>query len=1140
MKPLARNCLGLVIALLGLAPLCLSEPSPRPIREYVHSVWRTEEGLPQNSVQVISQTKDGYIWLGTQEGLVRFNGKDFAVFNKSNVEAIRHNDVRGALEDRNGALGFGTYAGVVVREKNGQFRGYSRKQGLSDNFVNALLEDRNGDIWIGTDNGLNKFRHGSFVPFTTRDGLSDANINALLQDHDGNLWVATNRGLDRFQQGTVARDHVQEYFPGRVIKSLYQDRSGALWVGTDQDGLYVFRGAEVVHHEHSQGLPKAPILSIIQDYRNSIWVGTAGGGVCRLFQPGAKYGWECYDSRQGLSGDLVIALYEDAEKSIWVGTETGGLNRFKEGPITTFGGSAGFKGAIRSIYEAKDGSLWVGSDDGLRRSRGGQVSSYITKKGPANNYAWAVTGDRKGQIWVGTNGGGVNVFNGNAVKTYTTKDGLADNQIHALLEDHDGNMWIGTERNGVSVFGNGRFETYNTHQGLANNRVWAILEDHNRNIWIGTDNGLSRFDHGKFDNIDFQNSPGSDGITGGVTYLYEDSSHILWIGTYGGGLKRLDKSGRLTTYTKRDGLFDESVWTILEDGKANLWMSSNLGVYSVSKSELNAFAEGRATKITSVAFGKADGMLGSECNGGSQNSGWKTATGTLLFPCVEGIVAVTPEKITRNPLPPPVVIEEAIVNEEETTLSHVVAPAGRGELEFTYAALSYRSPEKVMFQYKLEGFDKDWVLAGQRRTAFYTNIPPGQYRFRVIAANEDGVWNTVGATFDLELKPRFYQTKVFYAVCLLVLLAMALLIVDQRTRSLHKRQEELLAMVSDRTSDLQHEIEERKKIEADLQRAKEAAETATNAKSEFLANMSHEIRTPLNGVIGMIDLTRQTQLNLEQNEFLKMAADSAGALLTVINDILDFSKIEAGKLELECEQFDLPETITNALACVALIAHQKGLELTCSVAPETPQFVMGDSARIRQVLINLLGNAVKFTESGNVDLRLELQGTAGEEHIFKFSVADTGIGIPEEKRQSIFEAFSQADNSVTRKYGGTGLGLAISSRMIRLMGGAIEVESAVGLGSVFSFAARFGRVMEDIQQPGSRMEFKGMRVLVVDDNLINRRILIETISSWGALPVSAESGRAGLSAMIEAWQQGRPFPLVLVDCRMPEIGRAHV
>ncbi|MBV8903457.1 MAG: hypothetical protein JOZ22_07455, partial [Acidobacteriia bacterium] len=674
----------------------------------------------------------------------------------------------------------------------------------------------------------------------------------------------------------------------------------------------------------------------------------------------------------------------------------------------------------------------------------------------------------------------------------------------------------------VAVFSGGKFHTYTSRDGLADNRVWYILEDHRSDLWFGSDTGLTRLHNGTFSVIRTESGADTDPLVGSVTYIYEDRAHVLWIGTYGSGLKRL-KDGRLTTYKKSNGLFDDSAWNILEDKHGRFWMSSNYGIFRTDKKELNDYAAGKITAIHSVSYGTSDGMPVAECNGGSQNSAWSASDGRFLFACVHGIVALNPEKTEVNSLPPPVAIDQASIDGASHP-NHVAMGVGKGQLEFHFAALSFVAPEKNQVRYKLEGFDGNWIDAGNRRDAYYTNIPPGRYRFRVIAANNDGVWNEQGAAFSFELLPRFYQTRWFRLLCCTLVLTLVWLVYVWRVRQLHRREAGLERLVAERTAALEREIAGHRETEVELQqeiaerkRATERAEAATRAKSEFLANMSHEIRTPLNGVLGMLDVVAATELSSDQNELVTMARHSADGLLAVINDILDFSKIEAGKMQFECEPFDLTETIAYACRTMSIKAHAKGLELACCVAPDVPSHLRGDAARLRQVLLNLLGNAVKFTEQGEVVLRVDTK-TAGDEEVeLKFSVADTGVGIPPDKQQSIFQAFAQADTSVTRRFGGTGLGLTICARIVNLMGGRIWISSEPERGSTFYFTAKFDRVSAPpAENRASRIGPDGLRALIVDDNTGNRQILRDMLAQLGVQAVTAETPHQTLAHIREA------------------------
>jgi signal transduction histidine kinase/ligand-binding sensor domain-containing protein/DNA-binding response OmpR family regulator len=1045
----------------------------KQLSQYVLNTWTSRNGLPQNGVYAIAQTEDGYIWVGTEEGLARFDGIRFTVFDDSGPAKLGNKWVRRLCAGPDNTLWVGTRAGLV-RYRAGVFHTITTADGLASDDITALYVSRDGSVWIGTPQGLNRASNGKIRRYTSHDGLPDNDIRSITEDRNGSVWVGTRTGLAHLQGERFIAFGRRDGLPDGTIGALAGAPDGSLWIGTSKGGLARWNNGTLSNWSSRIGHPHDAITSLLQDRDGNLWI-AFNNGLGRMVGSVFTRGVD----RRGLPGDDLRSLLEDREGNLWIGALEGGLFQLRDGKFTPFGEQEGIPNLTGEVLGTRDGSVWVGTyKDGLKRIKNGKIETVSMRTGLPSNAVYSLAEAADGSLWVGTDQGRLSrIKNGNVTKY---QDSAArDYPFTAVLEDREGRIWTGTNGGGIARFDAGKFTHYAPSPQISKARVTSMVEGNGDELWVGTEEGLHHLSRGTWKTYTKR-----DGLLSDCVFsLYFDAEGALWIGTAAGGLNRF-KDGRVISYGIERGLYNSTVGAIAEDTRGYLWMTSNKGIFRVSKRELNEVAAGRAAKVRSVAYGIADGLRSPECNFGTVASATRSADGRLWFPTIAGVVAIDPSQILTNRLPPPVGVEGVWVDGAAVgpPIGGTIAVGrGHGALNIHFTAPTFVAPEGVHFRYTLEGFDHTWTDAGERRVAYYTNLPPGSYTFRVQAANSDDTWNTNGASIGLELRPRFYESTWFYALCGLGSVAAAWCLYRIRVRYIIRSNEALERQVSNRT--------------VELSKAKEMAEEAMRSKSDFLANMSHEIRTPLNAVAGMTSLLLDMDTSAEAEEYLRIIRNSNDSLLTILNDILDFSKIESGQLGVERSPFTLSECIEDALDVFAPKASEKNLELAYEVTSETPAAVIGDVTRLRQILVNLVGNAVKFTQRGEIvvsarglplnDGRLELE----------FKVQDTGIGIPEERIPDLFRPFTQADPSTTRRYGGTGLGLSISKRLAEIMEGRIWVESKAGLGSVFAFTI----IVEPVQAPPLPMPaMDGTRVLLIHENAAVGELIARQLSSYGA------------------------------------------
>jgi len=953
-------------------------------------------------IRALAETADGTLWVGTNSGLVRMrDGKS------EPVDAIGDAGIptsASLVADAHGRLFVATTRGLWVGVPKGEdmaFTWVANPDGILDPGAYGVHLHPAGTVWFGCGNKLCILVSGRAKEVSGETGVPDDRWDAILTDTRGNLWIRSeSRAMVRLKGEQRFRERDTGLAPAMWgVTTLYLDRDGELFA-PNEAGLSFLVGDSWETIGIEQGLPVNPTCCVLQDREGSIWVGLAGAGVARW----RGYGqWQSWTRSEGLAGYNSQAIYRDATGTLWVGTENG-VQRF--GPDGKFSrawtekdGLGGTK--VRAVISSADGAIWVGSAPGG-----------VSRLDPGNG----------------------------TIRRFQLGDGKEDVQVAGFVLDSEGRLWVTTKDalyRSTPLDRAPRFERQILPLSSAAETFQQMLIDRKGRWWFGGSMGLLRMENGQWTRFNAKDGMLSESVDS----VAETPDGAIWLAyTDPIGISRLSfENGRpgWQHFTEENGLKSDEVAALATDTRGWLWATSNEGVDAYDGQKWRHFSQ-------------AQGLLWEDCVGRAL---YADGDGSVWIGTSRGLSHYRPPSHLIPDVPPPVVITSVKFGDR------VVKPSAGLTVRYSdrpmvvkFAGLSFLDEGAVEFRYRLRGVSDAWVDTDQRQ-ALYHNLPAGDYAFEVLACSPRGVWSKHPAGFAFHVLPPWWQSWWATAAVVVMLGAGIRLIWMWRIAQLKKEQQRLEAAVQQRTSELEAE-----KANVLVQKAR--AEEANRLKGEFIANMSHEIRTPMNGILGMAELARGTTEAEEQQEYLEDLTASAESLLTILNDILDFSKMESGRMDLERIPFSVGQCVRDAVRTLTAAGAQKGLELRYEVAPDIPPFVSGDPMRLRQVLLNLIGNAVKFTEAGWIEVQAEVESANDEALLLHFTVSDSGPGIPADKHEVIFDPFRQVDGSTTRKYGGTGLGLAISSQLVELMGGRIWVESEVGRGSRFHFTGRFGRLPE--------------------------------------------------------------------------------
>jgi signal transduction histidine kinase/ActR/RegA family two-component response regulator/streptogramin lyase len=1108
-------------------------------QRYNFKFYGEEEGLQSLAVQIVMQDRAGFLWIGTQNGLFRYDGSRFVGFGKAD--------------------------------------------GIPDAHIESLHESIDGTLWVGTRFGLARRIHERFEKVSIGNSVGIVGREGIASDASGRLYIATERGL---VTGTPSEENFR-FAPisnpptagAEMAVSVYVDSSGAVWFGCGQS-LCTLQGGRAREVGPELGLPAERWDAILGDLDGNLWVRSekslyerpAGGRFqvrpglpessnstpTLALDPAGKLlaptyrglarqtdsGWDVVNARDGLTSNDISTVIQDREGSIWIGLLGSGLARWLGyNEWQSWSEAEGLsRESTWSITRDTTGRLWVGSLFGLNyaATEGGKLV-WRQQKLPGAGFIRTLASAPDGTLWIGTDPGGLLALDrkSGTVRKFGAAQGLTSDRVRHVGIDHEGRVWVATYA-GLFRSATGhpnRFEQLRPPGTDAAEMFHMTFMDPNGKVWVAGDRGLLRNDHDQW-----RRFTKNDGLLyDKIAQVVRDPDGSLWVGYRDAyGITHVTFPGKevkMESVTQANGLRSDKTLFMQFDQRGWLWVGTDHGVDVYDKTRWRH-------------YGRSDGLIWDDCN---TNAFLAEADGSVWVGTSRGLSRFQPAKIPAPNVPPSVVFTSVKLGDELVDPNHPLEiKYPQNSLQVRFAALTFVRESSVLFRYRLGGESWDWLETTQHELN-YPKLPPGQYTLEVMARNAQGLWSEQPARVAFQVLTPWWMTVWFRMSCVAVMLLIGRLIWNRRTRRLEAERYRLEKAVLERTRELSQEkqrvVDEKVRVEQqnrEIERLLSEAQQASRSKSEFLANMSHEIRTPMNGILGMTDLVLTTPLSDEQRDYLDTARLSATSLLTILNDVLDFSKIEAGRMELNPIAFSLRKCITDTCKMLQLGVVEKGLALECEIGDDVPDDLVGDPDRLRQTLFNLIGNAIKFTAKGGVYLTVarDEQQSQPDAAAVRFTVCDTGIGIPPEKQRLIFEAFRQADGSTTRKYGGTGLGLAICSRLVEMMGGVIQVDSAVGRGSSFSFTARFGiATVSAGENPTNSLSLKNMleasrgaeqpgrlHILLAEDNIVNQRLAMRLLERRGHRVNLAASGREAID-----WMEKEHFDLILMDLQMPDM-----
>jgi len=1089
---------------------------------YYFDVFGVREGLPESRINVIHQDSKGIVWLGTPAGVTTFDGIQFK--NYFTQDGLSEYGVNSILEDSRGIIWLGHLNGGLTKYTYTiGFQSWNPDSVLISGDITGIVEDSDNKLWVTTygdgafevlnpeTENLNNLK---FIQYLGGDGLAPEVYQVIKSEDNEHLYFLLRRGVKLFNIKSKESEYVNQGFPFTITR-VFEKNDNELWLGTSNGKLYVYKmdTKEYQSYSHPSIENKFFITSIITDTEGYIWAGTWGGGL--LCVENEKT--EVYNIGNGLNDNNIKSLYIDIEGNMLVGSYENGMSIYKGKQFVSFSEFNEIKkNQVYSIVNFDNDNILFGTNNGILSidKKNNEFNSIPelsqSLEGVKIN---CLVNDGANNIWIGTDSEGL--FNLNVLSNTITSQREINRSIHFgkitdLKIGSNNFLWIGTT-NGLLNFDIGKsiLKRYRKSDGLNGNNVTAVYCDTKENIWVGTHtSGLTKISADQFNSI---NSIGNCTPTS----ITESKDGSIWVGSDGHGVYVINNDSVYLNYSSDNGLLSNFIAFVAVDQKDEVWVGTNRGLNKLNRTENQIYSYSDKNGIVGVTLKK--------------NSVFEDKQGIMWFGTTEGAIRQNPKYERNNLIPPKLLINDFKVNLETWDIkSNPKLSHKENSIQIEFAGVCLTNPESVAYKYKLTGLDHDWIEVRNQNFATYSSLPAGEFSFELQACNNNGIWTEEPLILGFEIIPPFYKTYAFRIILILIVIVLVFAFIKIRTAQLRKEKLELEIAVKERTYKIHEQAEE-------LRIAKDKAESATKAKSEFLANMSHEIRTPMNAILGFSELLSRKILDNKLKNYVQSILSSGKSLLTIINDILDLSKIEAGKIELKYEPLLTNALINDINQIFALKVAEKNLDFIVEKPDDLPKAILMDEVRLRQVLVNLVGNAIKFTDQGFIKLVAKYKTVKENKIDLTIEVVDSGVGIPEDQQKKIFESFEQQDGQSTKKYGGTGLGLSISKRLSEMMSGQVSCESEVGTGTTFRIDFKDVEVVEefapsekDADFDPDQVTFENATILVADDVADNRNFFIELMQDTNIEVVEAENGKIA----VDLAKQYKPH-LILLDLKMP-------